>query len=60
MAPTVTVEVAATGTQMASQTEAVTGVRPTVTVEVEATEEEEEEPTLVVQVAIRCRILGPI
>ena len=42
-------------TQTASQTEAVTVVRPTVTVE-----EEEEEQALAVEAATRCRILALI
>lgn len=54
MAPTVTLEVAVMATQMASQTEAVMVVRPTVTAEEEATEEEEQ--ALAVQAATRCRI----
>lgn len=53
MAATVTLEVAATVTQMASQTEAVTVVQPTAIVEEEVTEEEQ---ALAVQVATKCRI----
>ena len=53
MAPTVTLEVVPTVTQMAFRTEAVTVVQPMVTAE-EVTEEEEE--ALVVQVATKCRI----
>ena len=58
VAPTVTLEVEATATRMASQTEAVTVVQPTVTVEEEVMEEEvtEEEQALAVQVATKCRI----
>lgn len=54
MAPTVTLEVAATAIQMASQTEAVTVVQQMATAEEEATEEEEQ--ALAVQVVTRCRI----
>ena len=58
MAPTATQVVVATAIRTASQTVAVTAVRPTVTVEEEAMVEEEQ--TLAVQVATRCRILVPI
>lgn len=44
---------------VASQTEAVMVVRPTVIAEEVATEEEEEQ-ALAVQVATRCRIWAPI
>ena len=58
MAPTVTLEVAATATQTASQMEAGTVVRPTVTVEEEATVEEEQASA--VQVVTKCRTWAPI